>query len=161
MIAVPVAAHWRWLPLVAPWLLALLLGLWRRRGTGAVLIDMGGSKDRGFLFVFSTALVVLGIVGIFRTHRIVLDTSLVLAGVGVGLITWQTMRFQLREAGFWSGNRLIPWDKIEAFEVSEIGSLSLKLSGKSQKFYCDVPPALRQQAEDLLASKCHALKPLA
>jgi len=147
--------------MVAPWLLALLLGLWRRRGAGAVLVDMGGSKNRGILFVFSTALVVGGIVAFFRTHRLMFDASFVLVGVGVGIITWQTMRFQLREAGFWNGNRLVPWYSIAGYEISSIGYLSLKLPDTDLQFYCDVPPALRQQADEILASRCHALQPKA
>lgn len=87
--------------------------------------------------------------------------ALVFLGVVSGSIASGTRRSQFREAGFWAAGRLIPWGKIDAYEISAIGSLSLKRQVKSFEFFCDVPPALRQQAGDLLASKCQALQPRA
>jgi hypothetical protein len=86
------------------------------------------------------------------------DASLIFVGAGIGFIAWWTTRFQLCEAGFWRAGRLILWSDIEGYEITEIGALSLKVNGKSLKFYCDVPPAIRQQAEELLASKRKALQ---
>ena len=158
-MGMPTTDDWLTGAVIAAYVSRPFIALCRRRNAGAVLLDLGGSKDRVFVFVFCTVPVVSGIVGMFRIHRIMFDAAFILAGVGGWLIAWQTMRIQLREAGFWNSGRPIPWDRIEAFEVSEIGTLSLKLPGESLQFYCDVPPALRAKAEDVLASKCHAVQP--
>lgn len=150
---------WLAAAVIAAFALRLFVVLWRQRNAGAVLIDLGGSADQLFVFVFSGVLVAGGFLWIFRDHSIMLGALWVSVGMGVGLITLRTTRSQLCEAGFWRAGRLIPWDKIEAYKFSASPALHLKIQGERMKFYCDVPPALRVKAEDVLASKCHTLQP--
>jgi hypothetical protein len=85
-------------------------------------------------------------------------SSFAMLAMGIGLIDIGARRVQLREAGLWNAGRLIPWDKIEGYEITTAGSLSLKTPAGDVKCDCDVPPALRQQAEELLGSKCRVMR---
>jgi hypothetical protein len=126
--------------------------LWRQRGVGPVLLDIGFSDDHYDLLICGL-LAVTGLVAIIRGGNPVFSALLGLLGTGIGFIAWKTERVQLRGAGFWRGNGLIPWHQIEAYEITPTGSLSLEVQG-NRRFCCDVPAAVRQQAADLLASKC-------
>jgi uncharacterized membrane protein YobD (UPF0266 family) len=158
MMATANGTDW-WVPIWIGVLLSVpVRNLWRRRGAGAVLLDIGLSKDR-YNLLLCVVLAAGGLFWIFREGWSVLRASMTLLGIGIGFIAWSTDRFQLRQAGFWNSGRLIPWDRIEAYEISEAGSLSVKTPGKDLKFCCDIPPALRSKTEQLLASKCPSLQP--
>jgi hypothetical protein len=121
------------------------------------LLDLGG---RNWAFwILGCLIASMAVARFFLDYRAPFLAYPTFLAMGIGMIALGSRRFQLREAGFWPAGRLIPWDKIEAYQISETGSLSLKLPGKSLKFYCKVPPALRAKARDVLASKCHALQP--
>jgi hypothetical protein len=154
MVAMARTLDWRWLLVVVPWALVPLIDLRRRRDAGAILLDIGGSGDRWHVLAYCGMVVAGGFAGMFSGYGAVFPAFFVFLGVGAGFITWRTRRFQLCETGFWSAGRLIPWERIESYAITAIGSLNLKISGKSPKFCCDVPQALRPRAEDLLASKC-------
>jgi hypothetical protein len=144
----------------------LLLGrpffdLWRVGRAGAISLDLGGSAGRWFYWLFAGLVAAGGIGSFFFGRGTVLHVPVVFFALGVGVVVWRTERFQLREAGIWCAGRLIPWDKIEGYEISASPALHLKIQGKAMKYFCDVPPALRQQAEELLASKCPMHKPKA
>jgi hypothetical protein len=158
-MAMPHGHEWIWVPALAGWMAILLDDLRRRRGVGAILLDLGG---RDWVFsALGCLFVSIAIARFFFDYRAPLLAYPTFLAMGIGMIALGSRRFQLREAGFWSKGRLIPWNQIEAYEVSETGSLSLKLPGKGLQFYCKVPPAVRAKAEDLLASKRHALQPKA
>jgi len=117
--------------------------------------------DRWFSLLVGGVIAAYGLTDIVYARGTTWSALFIVFGMGTGIIAWGTRRCQLREAGIWCAGRLIPWDKIEGYEISAIGALSLKMPGKSLKYCCNVPPALRQQVEDLLASKCQALQPKA
>ena len=152
---------WWWVAFCAASFSSALLDLWCRRRAGPVLVDLGGSLDRWFSLLVGGVIAAYGLTDIVYARGTTWSALFIVFGMGTGIIAWGTRRCQLREAGIWCAGRLIPWDKIEGYEISAIGALSLKMPGKSLKYCCNVPPALRQQVEDLLASKCQALQPKA
>jgi hypothetical protein len=142
-------------------LAAPLFHLWRRRRAGAVLLDQGGSWVRWVVWLLGGWVSAVGIVEIFAARDVWLFGLAVVLGGGASFGAWSAYRFQLCEAGFWYPGRLIPYDKIEAYEISETGSLSVKTPGKPLKSCCNIPPALRSKTNELLASKCPSLQPRA
>jgi len=161
MVAKIPQAAWEWAAYSVLLLGRPFFDLWRVGRAGAISLDLGGSAGRWFYWLFAGLVAAEGIGSFFFGRGTVLHVPVVFFALGVGVVVWRTERFQLREAGIWCAGRLIPWDKIEGYEISAIGALSLKMPGKSLKYCCNVPPALRQQVEDLLASKCQALQPKA
>jgi hypothetical protein len=155
MMAIPFRLEWTRALAMAAWIALPLIGLWRRRGAGAVLFDLGG-RDRPLLVVGC----LIGSVAIarFSFDRRELLAFFAILAMGIGMIALGSRRFQLREAGFWRAGKLIAYDEIEAYEISETGSLSLKTPGETLKSYCKVPPALRSKTKELLASKCPSLQ---
>ncbi len=152
-------ADWTWVVLAVCWCLLSAVDLWRRRGAGAVLLDLAGSLDRWSYLLLGGAIAAKGIIGIFNAHGTIWSAVLVVLGLSTGFIAWGTKRIQLREAGIWRGGSLIPWDKIEGYEISASPAIHVKTRGKSMRYCCDLPPALRSKVEDLLVSKCQALQP--
>jgi len=159
MIAVPHGVDWVLLGFCALWLTVPVGDVWRRKRAGALLLDLCGSED-WLGFVIGGGLITTS----FFTQVVFFAPGtqwwplIALSGMGFGFLASRNRRFQLREAGMLRPGRLIPWDRIEVYELSSIGSLSLKIPGRSWTFYCDVPPELRLKAENLLASRCRALQ---
>ena len=159
-MAMPHGVDWRWIALAALWLAGPGARSWRWKGAGALMLDLGYSGGRLFDLAFG-AVVATGFTGVFPPRGMWPFTLLALLGAGVGFIVSGTRRFQLREAGFWNAGRLIPWDRIDAYEISETGSLNLKTPGETLKSYCNIPPALHSKTKELLATKCPSLQPKA
>jgi len=139
---------WTWVVLAVCWFSLSAIDLWRRRGAGAVLLDLGGSLDRWFYLLLGGAIAANGLVNIIYVHGTRWSSwsvVLVVLGVGIGAIAWGTKRIQLREAGIWRGGRLIRWDKIEGYEISASPALHVKTQGMSMRYCCNVPPPLRSK----------------
>jgi hypothetical protein len=135
------------------WLAVPVTEVWRRKSAGAVLLDLGGCDRRLFECACGGLIVAGCLTGILFSAAEMLFPFLAFLSMGVAFIASGTRRFQLRETGILRPGRLIPWDKIEGYELSSIGTLSLKMKGKRLTFCCDVPSPLRVVAEELLASR--------
>jgi hypothetical protein len=149
--------YWIWLGFAAFALRDVAGEVRRRKRAGAVLLDLRSNRVRWYGLVGAVTIALSQLVS--RAAPRVLWFGLLLLTVGFWLLESVPKRVQLREAGILLHGSLIPWGRIETCEVASIGTLSLKMPGKGWTFCCDVPPELRQSAQELLASRCQALQP--
>src|SRR5579864_2742901 len=143
-----------WLALSAGWFVIAGAGMWRRKHAGPVLLDLGRVDGHVIYLLIGVVVEVASMYGLFFLGR-KMFVSLFFLGWGFTLITNAQNRFQIRESGlFGRGLRMIKWEKITGYQISPIGTLSLKLQSGRWRFFCDVLPEVRPDATRILALKC-------
>lgn len=141
---------WIWPSLGVLFYVELAVDLWRRRASGAVLLDLGWQPMHVSPAIAGTVLVIAGLAHATFFHPGVWSVATIAIGFGY-LARAMIRRNQIREAGlFGRGATLIRWEKISGYEISPAGSLRLNLQGKNLTFF-DVPPECRAEVEKLLA----------
>jgi hypothetical protein len=153
MSLAPRGEDWFWLGISALVFPRLYAEARTRKRARDLLLDLRTSRARWYGLV---SLLVVGLSLLVLAVPRIRWVGFLLLGLGYFMLAAAPKRFQLRERGILCPGKLIPWDKIESYELSSIGTLSLKMPGKKWTFCGDVPPGLRQKAQDLLASKCQA-----
>jgi hypothetical protein len=154
MITRPDAGDWIWLAMAAMCLVKVGTGIRRRKNAGHVLLALGSVDGRVFYLLIGVVLAAASLLAMFFLHRR-FWFLLVPFTWGLSLIADAQRRFQIREAGlFGCDSNTIRWEKITGYEISPIGTLSLKLQSKKWTFFCDVPSEVRAEATRILALKC-------
>jgi hypothetical protein len=144
---------WFWLVFGTIGFAVAVADLQRRRSGGPVLLDLGG-RTHPYDYAVTVVMMIAFLYTRMRFHA---DISFPLFGV-LGLaacsILGATRRFQIRETGLLGRrNKLIRWEKIEAYEISPAGTLSLKIRNKGWTFFCDLSPERHPDVETVLKSR--------
>ena len=149
---------WFWLVFGTVGFAVAVADLRRRKSGGSVLLDLGGRTHH---YDYAVTIVMM-IAFLYTRMRLHADIRLPLFGV-LGLasssVLGATRRFQIRETGLLGRrNKLIRWEKIEAYELSPVGTLSLKIRDKGWSFFCDLSPERHPELETVLASRLPSTK---
>ena len=146
--------HGLWLMLGATALVLAAIELQQRRSAGPVLLHLGRSSGRLGVFLALLLFAALLVVTVRQADTEGWFDAIGMGGAIGGLVLISTRRIEIRQAGLLGrGATLLRWEKIAGYEVTAIGSLTLKLRTGRSLFYCDVPVESRAAVRDLLASK--------
>lgn len=148
---------WDWclLVLAVGSLVTVGIDIWQRQKAGRVLLDLGGVDGRNIQLLIGVLFEAGALYAMFVPAARNIFFSLFALGFGLVLITGSQRRFQIREAGLLGrGRTVIPWRAVAGYEISSIGTLSLKLQSNKSIFFCDLRPEIRPEATRILAVKC-------
>jgi hypothetical protein len=161
MIARPEAGDWIWLAMAAICFVNAGTEIWRRKNAGPVLLDLGSVDGHGAYTLLGVLVEAASLYMLFFLRGRIWFSSLFFLGWGFNRIIDAQRRFQIRGAGLFGPDRkMVRWDKIAGYEISPIGTLSLKLQSKKWTYFCDLMPEVRPEATRILALKCpEALQP--
>jgi hypothetical protein len=143
-----------WLTMAAGWFVTIGVDIGRRQKAGAVLLNLGANDGRGVYMLLGLLVEAGALYAMFFLGGRILFFSVFALGFGFFLIMDSQRRIEIREAGVFGRDRLIQWQEISGYEISPIGTLSLKSQSKKLTFLCDLRPEIRPEVARILALEC-------
>jgi hypothetical protein len=143
-----------WLAMAAGWFVTIGIDIRRRQKAGDVLLDLGANDGRRVHMLLGFLVEAGALYAMFFLGGRIVFFSVFALGFGFFLIMDSQRRIEIREAGVFARNRVIHWQEISGYEISPIGTLSLKSQSKKLTFFCDLRPEIRPEVARILALKC-------